>query len=171
MSNQNTNFVIDTELRDRLVQDISNLQKENAKLKQDIRNGKNDTEAEKDAFFLELLEVIDTLDNLTTYLENSLNALPESHQRLPRAIGSIQRKLLMTLQKRSVCPIIIPEQEAVDVNLCRIIESENRDDLPERSLVKTLKTGYMNGDKVLRSAEVIVAKSTNSKDASQNFTP
>ena len=160
MSNQNTNFVIDTELRDRLFQSMSSLQKENAGLKQNIRNNSNDTEAEKDAFFLELLEVIDTLDNLTTSLENSLEALPESHQRLPRAIGSIQRKLLMTLQKRDVCPIVIPEKEAVDVNLCRIIESENRDNLPERSLIKILKTGYMNGDKVLRSAEVIVAKST-----------
>lgn len=158
------NFVIGEELRDRLVQDISNLQKENAGLKQNIRNNSNDIESQKDAFFLELLEVIDTLDNLTTSLENSLEALPESHQRLPRAIGSIQRKLLMTLQKRDVCPIVIPEQEAVDVNLCRIIESENRDDLPERSLVKILKTGYMNGDKVLRSAEVIVTKSTNLND-------
>jgi molecular chaperone GrpE len=164
MSNQNTSFVIDTELRDRLVQDIGSLQKENAKLKQDIRNSKNDIEAEKDAFFLELLEVIDTLDNLTTSLENNLESLPESHQRLPRAIGSVQRKLLMTLQKRDVYPIVIPEKEAVDVNLCRILESENRDDLPERSLVKILKTGYMNGDKVLRSAEVIVAKSTNLND-------
>ena len=127
-------------------------------------NNSNDIEAEKDAFFLELLEVIDTLDNLTTSLENRLESLPESHQRLPRAIGSIQRKLLTTLQKRDVYPIVIPEKEAVDVNLCRIIESENRDDLPERSLVKTLKTGYMNGDKVLRSAEVIVTKSTNLND-------
>ena len=64
MSNQNTNFVIKAELRDHLFQDISSLQKENTKLKQDIRNSKNDIEAEKDAFFLELLEVIDTLDNL-----------------------------------------------------------------------------------------------------------
>jgi molecular chaperone GrpE len=110
------------------------------------------------------LEVIDTLDNLTTSLENSIESLPESHHRLPRAIGSIQRKLLATLQKRDVYPIVIPEKEAVDVNLCRIIESENRDDLPERSLVKILKTGYMNGDKVLRSAEVIVTKSTNLND-------
>ena len=164
MSNQNTNFVIDTELRDRLFQSMSSLLKEKAELKQNIRNNSNDTEAEKDTFFLELLEVIDTLDNLTTSLENSLEALPESHQRLPRAIGSIQRKLLMTLQKRDVYPMVIPEQESVDVNLCRIIESENRDDLPERSLVKILKTGYMNGDKVLRSAEVIVAKSTNLND-------
>jgi molecular chaperone GrpE len=164
MNNQNVNLVIKAVLRDYLVQDIGSLQRENAKLKQDIRNSKNDIEAEKDAFFLELLEVIDTLDNLTTSLENSLESLPESHQRLPRAIGSIQRKLLMTLQKRDVCPMVIPEQEAVDVNLCRIIESENRDDLPERSLVKILKTGYMNGDKVLRSAEVIVTKSTNLND-------
>lgn len=161
MTNQNTNFVIDAELRDRLFQDISSLQKENAKLKQDIRNSKNDTETEKDAFFLELLEVIDALDNLTTSLENSIESLPDSHQRLPRAIGSIQRKLLATLQKREVYPIVIPEKEVVDINLCRIIESEHRDDLPERSLLKILKTGYMNGDKVLRSAEVIVTKYTN----------
>ncbi len=160
MSNQNTNLVIKTELRDRLFQSMSSLQKENAGLKQNIRNNSNDTEAEKDAFFLELLEVIDTLDNLTTSLENSLEVLPESHQRLPRAIGSIQRKLLMTLQKRDVYAIVIPEKEAVDVNRCRIIESENRNDLPERSLVKILKTGYMNGNKVLRSSEVIVTKST-----------
>ena len=164
MSNQNTNLVIDIELRERLFQSMSSLLKEKAELKQNIRNNSNDTEAEKDTFFLELLEVIDTLDNLTTSLENSLEALPESHQRLPRAIGSIQRKLLMTLQKRDVYPMVIPEQESVDVNLCRIIESENRDDLPERSLVKILKTGYMNGDKVLRSAEVIVTKSTNLND-------
>ena len=44
MSNQNANFVIDKELRDRLVHNISNLQKENAKLKQDIRNSKNVSE-------------------------------------------------------------------------------------------------------------------------------
>ena len=121
MTNQNANFVIDTELRERLVQDIGSLQKENAKLKQDIRNNRNDIEAEKDAFFLELLEVIDTLDNLTTSLENSIEALPESHQRLPRLIGSIQRKLLATLQKRDVCPIVIPEKKSVDVTYVALL--------------------------------------------------
>jgi molecular chaperone GrpE len=158
MNNQNTNFVIDTKLRDRLVQDISNLQNENARLKQNIRNNTNDVEAEKDAFFLELLEVIDTLNNLMTSLESSSDSLPKSHQRLPRMIGSIQRKLLAILHKRGVCSIVIPENEVVDVNLCRIIETEVRDDLPERSLIKTLKVGYMSGDKILRSAEVIVSK-------------
>ena len=161
MNNHNTSFVIDIKLRDDLFQTISSLQKENAKLKQDIRNSKNDIEAEKDTFFLELLEVIDTLENLTASLENSIKSFPESHQRLPRVIGSVQRKLLTTLQKRDVHPIIIPEKEAVDVNLCRIIESEHHDDLPERSLVKILKTGYKKGDKVLRSAEVIVARPAN----------
>ena len=52
MSNQNTNLVIDIELRERLFQSMSSLLKEKAELKQNIRNNSNDTEAEKDTFFL-----------------------------------------------------------------------------------------------------------------------
>jgi len=43
MSNQNVNLVIKAELRDRLVQKIGDFQKENAGLKQNIRNNSRAT--------------------------------------------------------------------------------------------------------------------------------
>jgi molecular chaperone GrpE len=158
MSNFNTFAIAETQ-RDLLVKAIGNFQKENAQLKQNNRAESNETEAKNAAFFLELLEIVDTLDNLVTSLQNNSEALPESYQRLPRAISFVQRKLLSTLQKRDVNAIAIPENTPVDTSLCRIIDSEIRDDLPERSPIRILKQGYKHGDKVLRPAEAIVSKS------------
>lgn len=159
MTNSNT-FTIKEEQRDLIIKTISSLQKKEAQLQQNIRVQNNETEAENTTFFLELLEVVDTLDNLVNSLKNNPEVLPESYQRLPRAISFVQSKLLTTLQKRDVNAIAILENTPVDLNSCRIIESEVRDDLPERSPIQVLKTGYKQRDKILRCAEVIVAKSS-----------
>ncbi len=129
-------YTIDENQRNLTIQTINDLQKQNAVLQKTIRANKSESEAKNANFFLELLEIVDTLDNLINSLENSPEPLPESYQRLPRAISFVQRKLLSILQKRDVHVITIPENTPVDINSCRIIDSEIRDDLPERSLLK-----------------------------------
>ncbi len=158
MINSNT-FTIKEEQRDQILQTLNSLQRKEAQLEQNIRSKNIEIESENAAFFLELLEIVDSLENLVNSLANNSEPLPESYQRLPRAIGFAQRKLLSSLQKRDVQEIIISENTPVDLNLCRIIDCEIRDDLPERSPIRILKQGYKHGDKVLRPAEAIVSKS------------
>jgi molecular chaperone GrpE len=159
--NKSNLLEITEELRNKLIEELGGLLKEKKLLNQEIRQQEANQDAEKTAFLLELLEVIDSLDNLLDSFSKQTEITPEFCQRLPRVIGFIQRKLLNTLDKQEVTVISLEKNQVVDINVCRVVETEIREDLPEGSLVHLLKKGYMSGSKVLRPAETIVSKTLN----------
>ncbi|MBF2017300.1 MAG: nucleotide exchange factor GrpE [Rivularia sp. T60_A2020_040] len=155
--NSQKNYVINQELRDSIIDKIGILQKENILLQQLLRTEKNQNNATIEDLFLELLEVTDVLETLLNYLENNPEPSPEFLQRLPKSIGAVHRKFLNILEKRQVLPIQVEETQ-LDFNLCRVVERELCNDIPEKTITKIVRRGFYWGEKILRPAEVIISK-------------
>lgn len=158
MSNSSQTYILSSELRDLLVQQISSFQKQNVLLEQSRREEQTQSVASLEDLFLEILEVGDALEGLMTYLENNPNPSPEFIQRLPKSIAAVHRKFLSVLGKHQVIPIEIEDTQP-DFNLCRVVDREVRTDVPDQTITKIVRQGFRLGDKVLRPTEVITSKS------------
>jgi molecular chaperone GrpE len=156
-------YVINQELRDLLIQKLGNLEKENVALQQSLREEKTQNTAQTEDLFLELLEVADALGALLDYLENNPNPSPEFIERLPRSVSAVNRKFLSVLGKRQLVPIELESQEP-DFNLCRVVDQEERTDVPDQTITKIVRRGFRWGEKILRPTEVITAKAKSTLD-------
>jgi molecular chaperone GrpE len=162
-------YPLSQELRDLLIQKLGILEKENVVLQQSLREQKTQTAAQTEDLFLELLEVADALEALLDYLENNPNPSPEFIERLPRSIAAVNRKFLSVLGKRQLLPIELTGTEP-DFNLCRVIDREERTDVPDQTITKIVRRGFRWGEKILRPTEVITAKVESNLDDNINET-
>ncbi|MBD2293504.1 nucleotide exchange factor GrpE [Anabaena sphaerica FACHB-251] len=163
MSDLPQNYFINQELRDLLIQKLGILEKENVVLQQSLREQEIQSTAQTEDLFLELLEVTDALEALLDYLKNNPNPSPEFIERLPRSVAAVNRKFLSVLGKRQVIPIELVSTEP-DFNLCRVIDREERTDVPDQTITKVVRRGFRWGEKILRPTEVITAKAKSTLD-------
>ncbi|MEH1766786.1 MAG: nucleotide exchange factor GrpE [Nostoc sp.] len=155
------NFILSQGKRDWLKQEFGNLQKEKVLLQQSLREQQSQTTANTEDLFLELLEIGDALEALLDYFEQNPNPSPESIQRLPKSVGAVHRKFLGVLGKRQVLPIEIELQSTQpDFNLCRVVDREVKNDMPDQTITKIVRRGFSLGEKILRPTEVIISKSS-----------
>jgi molecular chaperone GrpE len=157
VSDSSSNYLLNQELRDLLVQKLGNLEKQNIELQQSLREQQTQATANSEDLFLELLEVADALEALLDYLENNPEPSPEFIQRLPRTVSVVNRKFLSVLGKRQVLPIEL-EGNHPDFNLCRVVDREIRNDVEDQTITKVVRRGFRFGEKILRPAEVITSK-------------
>ncbi|TAF08709.1 MAG: nucleotide exchange factor GrpE [Nostocales cyanobacterium] len=158
MSNLHTSYFINQDLRDLLIQKIGSLEKENVILQQSLREKETQRTAETEDLFLELLEVADALEALLDYLESNPNPSPEFIKRLPRSVAAVNRKFISVLGKSQLIPIELQVGTEPDFNLCRVIDREDRSDVPDQTITKIVRRGFRWGEKILRPTEVITAK-------------
>ena len=158
MSDPSPKYLISLELRNLLVQKLSTLEKDNVSLQKSLKEQQNQTTAQTEDLFLELLEVADALEALLNYLKNNPDPSPEFMERLPKSIGAVNRKFLSVLNRRQILPIELQEGTEPDFNLCRVIDREERTDIPNQTITKIVCRGFLWGEKVLRPTEVITAK-------------
>ncbi|WP_353928983.1 nucleotide exchange factor GrpE [Okeanomitos corallinicola TIOX110] len=163
MSELNSNYVISQEMRDLLMQEIGDIKKENVLLQQSLREQQTQNTSETEDFFLELLEIADAIEALLRYLEHNPQPSPEFIERLPRSIAAVNRKFLSVLRKRQLIPIKLVNREP-DFNLCRVVDQEERTDVPDQTITKVVRRGFRWGDKILRPTEVITAKAKSNSD-------
>jgi molecular chaperone GrpE len=162
------NYLISLELRNLLVQKLSTLEKDNVSLQKSLKEQQNQTTAQTEDLFLELLEVADALEALLYYLENNPHQSPEFTASLPNSISAVNRKFLSILRKRQLLPIELQAGTEPDFNLCQVIDREERTDIPDQTITKIVRRGFYWGKKVLRLAEVITAKSDHGNEAKDN---
>ncbi|MEH2447875.1 MAG: nucleotide exchange factor GrpE [Nostoc sp.] len=154
------NSIISQEQIDLTIQEINNLKKDKVVLQQSLREQQTQTTANTEDLFLELLEIADALEALLDYLENNPNPSPEFIQRLPKSVWAVNRKFLGVLGKRQVLPIKIELQTTQpDFNLCRVVDREVRNDMPDQTVTKIVRRGFSLGENTLRPTEVITSKS------------
>ncbi len=158
LSLSKNHYILTSEQREKLIEEFSNLQKQNTLLQQTLREQQTQAAANREDLFLELLEVTDALEALLNYLENNPEPNPEIFQRLPKSVGIVYRKFLSVLSKRQVVPIELSGNQP-DFNLCRVVDREVRNDVEEQTITKIVRPGFMIGEKVLRPTEVITSKS------------
>ncbi|MCC5665128.1 nucleotide exchange factor GrpE [Nostoc sp. CHAB 5784] len=151
------NFILSKEKRDLSIQKFGNLQKENVLLQQSLREQQTQTTADTEDLFLEMLEIGDALEALLDYLEQNPDPSPEFLQRLPQSVGAVNRKFLSVLKKRQILPIELQSTQP-DFNLCRVVDREVRNDMPDQTITKIVRRGFSLGEKTLRPTEVITSK-------------
>lgn len=155
-------FEIDAEVRDKIRKTIGDLMKEKMIIQQAL-NAKNQEEtARLETLFLELLEVVDSLEFLLEYLRTNPEPDARAIARFPQLIGGIQKKLLNSLNKREVNPIDF-RGEKPDFEVCKVVDREIRPDLENETVIQIVRRGFQYGDRLLRPVEVIVSKSENSE--------
>ncbi|KKI98053.1 nucleotide exchange factor GrpE [Prochlorothrix hollandica] len=140
-----------------LISELSHLLKEHFSLKQENSKQQQQFKSSSEELYLELLEVMDTVESLLNYVTESPEISPQFLKRLPRSISGIQQKLLDVLQRRQVCSIT-PKSIIADFQMCRVIDYEIREDLEENTILKTVRPGFSIEEKILRPVEVIVSK-------------
>ncbi|MCC5660877.1 nucleotide exchange factor GrpE [Nostoc sp. XA010] len=153
------NFILSKEKRDLTIQKFGNLQKENVLLQQSLREQQSQAAADTEDLFLEVLEIGDALEALLDYLEQNPDPSPEFIQRLPQSVGAVNRKFLSVLKKRQILPIELQSTQP-DFNLCRVVDREVRNDMPDQTITKIVRRGFSLGEKTLRPTEVITSKTS-----------
>jgi molecular chaperone GrpE len=168
VSDSSPKYLISLELRNLLVQKLSTLEKDNVSLQKSLKEQQTQTTAQTEDLFLELLEVADALEALLYYLENNPHQSSEFIARLPNSISAVNRKFLGILRKRQLLPIELQAGTEPDFNLCRVIDQEERTDIPDQTITKIVRRGFYWGETVLRPAEVITAKSNHGHEEKDN---
>ncbi len=153
------NLQITEEQLSEVLSQLQTLLRERATLKGILIEQAEKAQAEKEQLFLELLEMFDTLEYLITYLGENPEPNPKIWQRLPKSIATMQKKLLMILERREVSLINFEGTEP-DFKLCQVVDCEVRPDLPEKSITKIVRSGFQISDRLLRPVEVITAKNS-----------
>ena len=150
-------YQLSEDQKKQIQQELGSLLKEKMSLKQSLKRRSEQTEAEKEELFLELLEVFDALEFFLNYIESNPEPNLKFLKRLPKSIGTVQKKLLNILAKRQVQQIEL-EDNKLDYNTCQVIEREEREDLEEQTITKVVRQGFKVESKILRPVEVITSK-------------
>jgi molecular chaperone GrpE len=151
------NYLITEEQRAELTAQLGRLLKRELSLQQSCHEQKEIAIASNEELYLEILEVMDTLESLISHLTQQPDLSPQQAKRLPKSLTSIQNKLLAILERRQVRAIDF-QGEKPDLACCRVVDCEVRDDLEEQTITQVVRRGFYSRDKVLRPIEVIIAK-------------
>ena len=101
--------------------------------------------------------MFDTLESLLNFLEDRPEPDERVWKRLPKSLKSVQKKLLIILEKRQVLKIELSDHRP-DFTICQVVEREIRPDLAEQTITKIVRQGFTIEDKLLRPMEVITSK-------------
>jgi molecular chaperone GrpE len=159
MSTVQSDVQLTAENCETLVQEISDLLRQNFTLSQSLRDQTQQQKSENEILFLELLEVVDAMNALIKYSTSS-NPIDNPHPStvaITKSLKSIQKKTIGILAKRQVTAIELPENK-LNFETCRVVDQEVRPDLPPQTIVQVMRQGFRSGDRILRPTEVIISK-------------
>ncbi len=134
---------------------FTKFQKEILELKSIISDERMQANNSELSLLMELFETIDALENL---IENLLQKeQSKTIKRITKNVDSIKKKIYRILSNREIDKILFPDNMAI-FGLCKVVDTESSDELPEKTITKIVKNGFQRGDKILRPAEIITIK-------------
>ncbi|MGK7957804.1 MAG: nucleotide exchange factor GrpE [Crocosphaera sp.] len=145
------------EQRQKLLEDLQKILKEQVVLEQAIWNEQEKNQANNETLFLELIEIFDSLESLINYLSSNSDQSSPLLTRFCKSLKSIQNKLLVLLEKRQVKLVDFQETKP-DFKLCQVVDKEIRNDLEEQTITQIIRQGFQQGDQLLRPVEVIISE-------------
>ncbi|MDJ0736175.1 MAG: nucleotide exchange factor GrpE [Nostocaceae cyanobacterium] len=157
MAQKSPIFQLSAQQRQLLQQTISTLLKEKVVLQQAVREQQETAAAEAEELFLEILEILDSLEFLVKYLNNNSHSVPQSWSSLPKSLATLEKKLLGIMARRQVNCIDFQGTQP-DFTMCRVVDKEVRNDMENQTITQVVRRGFRWGDKLLRPVEVIVSK-------------
>jgi molecular chaperone GrpE len=150
-------YCLTPDQREELLLQLGNLLKEKLEIKQELEKQVNTANSEKEQLFLEVLQLFDGLEFLITYLNENPDPDPRFIKRLPKSLGTLQKKILTILKRREVTPIE-HSSSLPDYQVCQVVDREPRNDLEDNTITKVVHQGFWLNGKVLRPLEVITSK-------------
>ena len=124
-----------------------------AKLVNDMEEEKEESERWRKGLFLELLEVVDSLDRIQSQVETSTQETDAA--KLGVHLRTLARQLSWVLQRREVVPFDTLGKEAAP-GLTDIIDREERDTGLDEEVIEEFEKGYTYCGRLLRRAKVKV---------------
>ncbi len=134
---------------------FTKFQKEIVELKHELSAEKMRFHNSEQSLLIELFETIDAMENLLENLKQKEQ--DKTIKRVIKNIQSIQKKMFRILTERDIHKIEFPDNLA-KFGFCKVVDTEINPELPEKTIVKTVKIGFQQKDKILRPAEVITIK-------------
>ncbi|MCM8831056.1 MAG: nucleotide exchange factor GrpE [Candidatus Omnitrophica bacterium] len=110
-----------------------------------------------EGIIVELLNILDDLERTVSLAENNKNL-----EVFLKGIEMVLAHLYELLKKYGVRPIEA-QNKSFDPNLHEALLQEERNDLPEHTVIEELQKGYLLHEKVIRTAKVKVSKKGSSK--------
>lgn len=128
-----------------------------AEAEREIRETRKAYETDQAKLYLELLDVLDSIESLIQNFSSLDEPDPKLFKRLPKLLGGVQRRLLRSLEARDVLPI---ENEAskFDPSFCQVVAKEECSDVAPGTILHVLKRGFVYRDALLRPQEVIISE-------------
>lgn len=116
-----------------------------------------------------IIALLDVVDELELAVKNGeISTSPES---LIEGVEMTLKKLRKVLEQEGVTPIESPEGKIFDPTRHNAVVTEEKDDLPECTVIEEIRKGYMMRGKVIRPTIVKVAvKSTKNNQNQSNQT-
>jgi molecular chaperone GrpE len=149
-------FTISKTQQQQTIEHIGYLLKERLSLQQSLAKQAATDTANNEQLFLELLEIFDTLESLSDYLQDHPQLTARTIERLPKSLKTIQTKLLSTLARRQVERIEIAHSS--DLHQCQIVDTQIDAEVAIPTISKVVRQGFTIGERLLRPVEVIVSK-------------
>ena len=156
MNNKIKNLLITEKQRDKIIEEVSALIKDNIKLQQNLNQNDSEKQAKDEKFFLEILEIFDAIELLSSYFNNDSQESNKQMRRITKNLVTIQKKILNLLKTREVFTLNFQEKYP-DFKLCRVVSQEIRDDVEAQTITKVIRQGFRYKDKILRPTEVVIA--------------
>jgi molecular chaperone GrpE (heat shock protein) len=134
---------------------LIDFQKKIAELSFALTSLRNDRASGERALYLELFEVLDSLENVFHSIEEKEPEWDKSAQMAIKSFRSIYRKIMRILSHRGIEQIEFPDNKAI-FGLCKVVETKAEPGKENEQILSVLRKGYREKDgKVIRPAEVI----------------
>lgn len=137
--------------------EITQIKKENVKLRNDIEELSLNSERQIDALVLELIQVIDAYDKAELVVKEKGYTDDETASKAIKRMLQPKKIALAVLSKYNVSQIDL-DGKLIDENLCTVVDTEPDSTREEGLVVSIEKNGYVRGDRLVRRAEVIIIK-------------
>ncbi len=127
-----------------------------AELSHSLSEQQDAFEKKQKDLYLGLFEILDAFENLEETIEAKKDQMDKSTRMLCKNIRSIHKKLVRLMKVDHIVPMVFADNRA-RMDHCKIVESRPEPELPAETVLKIIKTGYINpiNGTVLRKAEVI----------------
>ena len=116
-------------------------------LEMKLQQSLNDEIKSKKNIFLEILEIIDDIERITSNKED----IPENRKYLE----IIKKKALKLLEKQGITSMIFEDNKA-KFEWCEVVGTEKSKGVENEIIIREIKKGYLWNDKILRLASVII---------------
>ena len=126
-----------------------------AKLLNEVEDATRETENWKKNIFLELLEVVDSLQRILSQAENMPR--DDTVDKLAGHIRVAGRQLNQVLSRRDVIPFETMGTRA-DAGLTEVVDVRETDTGMDEEVIEEIQQGYLYRGNLLRRAMVIVSK-------------